>query len=163
MDSDEFRSQRRTCYSKLCAFFELMSKARSLGQFSPEHSETFIGYLMSLLTTADAHLQKLLLTCILKATKKTLHFNNPTVRLPKYAKLLEALLDDVKFKDVIPIIFFGAEAEEEPEHQQDTEMTTTESKRTTRGNIPPLEADDRLEVLPFIIKLLFSKLLKKKG
>ena len=56
MDSDEFRSQRRTCYSKLCAFFELMSKAKSLGQFSPEQSEIFIGHLMLILTTADASL-----------------------------------------------------------------------------------------------------------
>ena len=38
-----------------------------------------------------------------------------------------------------------------------------ESKKNTKGSIPKLAPDDRLEVLPFIVKLLFSKLVKKKG
>ena len=32
-----------------------------------------------------------------------------------------------------------------------------------KGAIPKLEKEDRLDVLPVIVKLLFSKLMKKKG
>ena len=41
--------------------------------------------------------------------------------------------------------------------------TVKEKKRAIKGGIPKLEQEDRLQVLPVIIKLLFSKLLKKKG
>jgi hypothetical protein len=48
---------------------------------------------------------------------------------------------------------------------KETEEVTEakESKREIKGKIPRLEAEDRAEVLPLIIKLIFSKILKKKG
>ena len=49
-----------------------------------------------------------MLTCLVKASKRQ-DFNNPTLKLPKYQKLLEGLTDDTKFKDMIPIIVFGSQ------------------------------------------------------
>ena len=37
------------------------------------------------------------------------------------------------------------------------------AKNRSKGSIPKLEKEDRLDLLPVIIKLLFSKLVKKKG
>ena len=48
---------------------------------------------MQVLTTADDHLQKVALACLLKCSKKQ-DFVNRTVKLPKYKKLLEGLTDD---------------------------------------------------------------------
>jgi predicted DNA binding CopG/RHH family protein len=45
--------------------------------------------------------------CLLKVSKKE-NFNNLTIKLPKYQKLLEGLTDDQRFKDMIPIITFGS-------------------------------------------------------
>ena len=66
---------------------------------------------------------------------------------------------------MIPIIVFGSQEgpTESLQAIEDQEETQKESKRNIKGNIPRLEKADRLEVLPFIIKLLFSKLMKKKG
>ena len=41
--------------------------------------------------------------------------------------------------------------------------TGKDTKKALKGAIPKLEKEDRLDVLPFIVKLLFSKLMKKKG
>ena len=93
MDTDDFRQKRKGCYSKLCASLELFSKASQLGKLSAAQSETFVDHLMQVLTTADNHLQKVALTCLLKCSKKQ-DFANRTVKLPKYKKLLEGLTDD---------------------------------------------------------------------
>ena len=50
-----------------------------------------------LLLSAENSLQKNALTCLLRCSKKT-DFDNKTVKLPKYAKLLEGLADDLKFR-----------------------------------------------------------------
>ena len=68
---------------------------------------------------------------------------------------------------MIPVINFGSEegvraGDVGEDHAEDTE-TVKEGKRSIKGAIPKLEQEDRLQVLPVIIKLLFSKLLKKKG
>lgn len=126
---------------------------------------------MTLLDTADPHLQKNVLTCLIKCSKKTDSFKNKTAKLPKYAKLLEGLADDLKFRGVIPLINFGSaeggnvnqEYMEQAENFEEKEEDKKEGKRTLKGAVPKLEKEDRLEVLPFIIKLLFSKLVKKKG
>ncbi len=47
--------------------------------------------------------------------------------------------------------------------EHDEQPIEEEKTNKVKGNIPKLAAEDRLEVLPVIIKLLFSKLLKKKG
>ena len=90
--------------------------------------------------------------------------------MPKYAKLLEGLADDLKFRNVIPIINFGSsdsanvtKAYEEQDEYEEKEEKQHEGKRSIKGNVPKLAPEDRQELLPFIIKLLFSKLLKKKG
>ena len=115
-------------------------------------------------------MQKNALTCLLKCSKKQDSFVNKTVKLPKYAKLLEGLADDLKFRDMIPIINFGTSdaatvntAYTETEEYQDPDELKKESKRQIKGSIPKLEKEDRLDLLPFIIKLLFSKLVKKRG
>ncbi len=57
--------------------------------------------------SADDVLQKNILTGLLKVSKKH-DFNNKTVKLPKYQKLLEGLCDDLKFKDMILVITHGS-------------------------------------------------------
>ena len=91
--------------------------------------------------------------------------------MPKYAKLLEGLADDLKFRSVIPLINFGTtdggsvnEAYlDKPEEFEVKEEDTRENKRSVKGAVPKLEKEDRLDLLPIIIKLLFSKLVKKAG
>jgi hypothetical protein len=86
-------------------------------------------------------------------------FDNKTLKLPKYQKLLEGLCDDAKFSEMIPVIAHGSQIEHDD--QQPAEEDLKKVKATE--SIPKLAQDDRLEVLPVIVKLLFSKLLKKKG
>lgn len=118
---------------------------------------------MQNLTTTDDMLQKVTLQCLLKVSKKH-DFQNATVKLPKYQKLLEGLCDDIKFKDMILIIAHGSQETGNNEVVEHDEQPIEEEKTNkVKGNIPKLAAEDRLEVLPVIIKLLFSKLLKKKG
>lgn len=56
VDSEQFKTYRRICYSKLCATIELFSKSSSLNKLNSEQSKKFIGNLMQLLNTADTHL-----------------------------------------------------------------------------------------------------------
>ena len=128
--------------------------------------------MMALLTSAENSLQKNVLACLLKCSKKTSDsFHNKTAKMPKYAKLLEGLADDLKFRNVIPLINYGSleggsvnEAYlEQPEEFEVKEDDTKENKRSVKGAVPKLEKEDRLDMLPIIIKLLFSKLVKKSG
>jgi Down-regulated in metastasis len=65
---------------------------------------------------------------------------------------------------MIPIIVFGSqEGPTESLEELEAQDEKRESKRNIKGQIPKLEKEDRKEVLPFIVKLLFSKLLAKKG
>jgi len=80
---------------------------------------------------------------------------------------------------MIPVITFGSQegaidsvaVAEENAHGDGAENDEAgveggkdgKTKRNAKGSIPKLEKEDRLEVLPFIIKLLISKLLKKRG
>ena len=99
------------------------------------------------------------MSCLLKTSKKgTNEEGNRTVKYPKYQRLLDGLVDDKTYQDMIPVIAFGqAKPEEEVEDQP------KESKREQKTKIPRLEDEDRAEVLPLIIKLLFSKILKRSG
>ena len=38
-------------------------------------------------------------------------FDNKTLKLPKYQKLLEGLCDDAKFSEMIPVIAHGSQIE----------------------------------------------------
>jgi len=71
VDSDEFRSMRKMSYGKLCAFVELFSKANALNKLSAAHTETLIEHMMILLTSVENSLQKNVLACLLKCSKKT--------------------------------------------------------------------------------------------
>ena len=171
VDSEEFRSKRKRSYAKLCALIELLSKASQLNKLSPGQTEKFIEYMMRLLTSQESSLQRNALTCLMRCSKKTDSFKNKTAKMPKYAKLLDGLADDLKFKMVIPVInhgssdaaavtqaYTGNEDYEAPE-----EIKVAGKKNQLKGSIPKLEIEDRLDLLPIIIKLLFSKLVKKKG
>ena len=169
VDSDEFRSKRKMSYGKLCAFVELLSKSNALNKLSPGNTETLIEHLMTLLTSVENSLQKNVLACLLKCSKKTDSFKNKTAKMPKYSKLLEGLADDLKFRSVIPLINFGTteggsvnEAYlDQPEEFEVKEEDARYNKRSVKGAVPKLEKEDRLDLLPIIIKLLFSKLVKK--
>ena len=63
---------------------------------------------MRLLTSQESSLQRNVLTCLLKCSKKTDSFLNRTAKLPKYAKLLDGLADDTKFKEMLPVINYGS-------------------------------------------------------
>ena len=63
---------------------------------------------MQLLSSQESSLQKNVLSCLLKCSKKSDSFKNKTAKLPKYAKLLEGLADDLKFRNMIPIINYGS-------------------------------------------------------
>ena len=144
---------------------ELFSKANHLSRLTAKYSEEFVEHLLLLLTTADSNLQKTVLSCLLKCSKKQ-DFDNKTLKLPKYRKLLEGLTDDAKFKDMIPVINHGSDEGIEAGKAQTVEddvETGKDTKKALKGAIPKLEKEDRLDVLPVIVKLLFSKLLKKKG
>lgn len=49
---------------------------------------------------------------MIKVSKKH-DFANKTLKLPKYIKLLEGLIDDNRFRDMIPVIAFGSTVEHE--------------------------------------------------
>lgn len=51
VDSDEFKTYRHTCYSKLSAMIELFSKASNLNKLNAVQSERLIERLMHLLNT----------------------------------------------------------------------------------------------------------------
>ena len=70
---------------------------------------------------------------------------------------------------MLPVINYGSsdaaavtQAYTQNEDYEAPEEVKAEGKRQ-KGSIPKLEKEDRLELLPVIIKLLFSKLVKKKG
>ena len=92
-------------------------------------------------------------------------FNNRTVKFPKYQKLFEGLMDDTRFVDMIPIINFGSQAVSNVDENADVEVydDSHKPKKKTQEGIPRLAQSDRQEVLPVIVKLLFSKLLRKHG
>ena len=91
--------------------------------------------------------------------------------MPKYAKLLDGLADDQKFKLMIPVINHGSSDAatvtqayvENEDYEAPEEVKGEQAKNRSKGSIPKLEKEDRLDLLPVIIKLLFSKLVKKKG
>lgn len=60
---------------------------------------------------------------------------------------------------MIPVIAHGSSIEHDDQQPADEEQKKTKATES----IPKLSQDDRLQVLPVIVKLLFSKLLKKKG
>ena len=106
-ESDDFKLARRTSFSKLFAFYELLGKSSHLNKLSSSQSEFLIENYMQLLQTADDRLQKLIVSGLIKCSKK-LDFDNKTVKLPKYQKLFEGLCDDTKFSDMIPVIAHGS-------------------------------------------------------
>ena len=54
----------------------------------------------------------MVLNGLIKVSKKH-DFANKTLKLPKYIKLLEGLIDDNRFRDMIPVIAFGSTVEHE--------------------------------------------------
>jgi hypothetical protein len=105
MESDQFKNHRRTAMYKHLSFLELLSKSGCLPKLSPAHTKMLVDDSMASLTTSDSQLQKFSLACLLKCSKKA--ENSATVKLPKYAKLLEGLLDDNKFKDMLLVVQHG--------------------------------------------------------
>ena len=133
----------------------MFSKATSLAKLSAAQSALLIEHLLDNISTSDEQMQKAALACLLKASKKQ-DFDNKTIKLPKYHKLLDGLCDDVKFKDMVVIIEHGQQSTGE-------EGNEAEGKQKSKESIPRLAPEDRAAVLPVVIKLLLSKLLKKKG
>jgi hypothetical protein len=109
--------------------------------------------------TNDSKLQKLALECLLKADEKGV--------VRQYRKLLEGFTDDIKFKDMIPVVTFGSQggsvSASTNANQQYAEDDALKKQDAKANNIPKLAEGHRMEVLPIIIKLLLSKLIKKKG
>lgn len=87
--------------------------------------------------------------------------------LRPYKKLLEGFTDDLKFKDMIQVVNFGSQAGGSGTANQaeiNQEANNNESKKDQKANnIPKLADKHRIDVLPIIIKLMLSKLIKKKG
>ncbi len=91
--------------------------------------------------------------------------------LRPYKKLLEGFTDDLKFKDMIQVVNFGSQAggsgtanqtdiNEEGNNKNNEASKKGEQKA---NNIPKLAEKHRVDVLPIIIRLMLSKLIKKKG
>ena len=76
---------------------------------------------------------------------------NLTAKYPKYIKLLEGLTDDKEYYNMIPIIIHGSEGKDYVEDELEKEMEEKTKKRA-KGTIPKLEKEDRLDLLPLIIK-----------
>ena len=74
------------------------------------------------------------------------------------------MADDHKFRDMIPVITFGSQTTQIQEEVEDGDVVMEEEKRPKKevGSIPKLAEEDRLEVLPLIVKLLLSKLANRK-
>lgn len=158
IESDDYKKYRRQAYSKIYCFLELLQRADNLKKL-PRLS-SFQQLMLRLLNTNDNKLQKLALECLLKADDKGV--------VRQYRKLLEGFTDDLKFKDMIPVVTFGSQggASNKKEEQMTEAAGEDEAlkKQDAKGNnIPKLAEGHRLEVLPIIIKLLLSKLIKKKG
>jgi len=102
----------------------------------------------------------LALACLLKTSKKQAETGgkNLTIKYPKYAKLLEGLTDDKSYTDMIPIIFHGSHSGTKENDNDEKEQT-----KKVKGSIPKLIEEDRQDLLPIIIKLMFSKMLRRKG
>jgi Down-regulated in metastasis len=115
---------------------------------------------MKLLNTNDSKLQKLALDCLLKS-------DSEAGVLRQYRKLLEGFTDDIKFKDMIQVVNFGSQVGSSggmAGNTNEDEATQVDNKKDAKANnIPKLAEQHRVDVLPVIIKLLLSKLIKKKG
>jgi hypothetical protein len=113
-----------------------------------------------LIDNRDETFQKLTLACLLKTSKRQAETGgkNLTIKYPKYAKLLEGLTDDKTYVDMIPVIFHGSHGGGDQEGAGEKKV-----ERKVKGSIPKLIDEDRQEVLPIIIKLMFSKMLRRKG
>lgn len=169
VDSATFKQSKRAAYLKLTAYIELLTASNCLNKLNKEQTDKLIQYFMQLLT--DDKLQKFAVQGLLKVSKK----QNFTVKLPKYNKLLEGLCDDIKFRDMISAITFGSQTtvtiasleddQLNDDNNLDEEELPVESKKKQKKekeSIPKLAKEDRAEVLPVIVRLLFSKLMQNK-
>ncbi len=98
VDSEEYKKYRRQAYSKIYCFLEMLSKADNLRKIN--RLADFQKLMIRLLNTSDNKLQKIALECLLKSDDKGV--------LRQYRKLLEGFTDDIKFKDMIPVVSFGS-------------------------------------------------------
>lgn len=161
LDSNSHRAYRRQAYSTLSSYLDTFKRSGSLRQV-PRIGE-LQGLLVKCLNTTDSKLQKCALECLVKSGYKA-------GLMMKYKKLLEGFCDDEKFKDMIPILIHGSQSrsgggEAADEYTRDTEDKVVQKaeRKETKSIIPKLDDEDRLTMLPVIIKLLQSKLTMKKG
>ncbi|CDW84473.1 small subunit processome component 20 homolog [Stylonychia lemnae] len=153
IDSDQYTKYKRQTYSKLYCYVEIFNRADNLKNM--QRLQDFQNIMLKLLVTSDTKLQKLSLDCLIKSEYRG-------GLLKHYRKLLEGFTDDEKFKDVILALNFGSQKQ-----AQEGDQTTLEQgdaiKKSDKSAIPKLQDMHRNEILPIVIKLLLSKLLKKKG
>ena len=160
IDSEDYKGFRRQSYSKLYAFIELLNKASNLSKLPS--LESLQQLFLDLLTSNDTKLQKHALDCLIKTNYKG-------GVLKQYSKLLGGLTDDESFKDMIQVINFGSKGNKTSEilpsgEDKEAEEVPAKGKKSEKaGQIARLDEAHRPEVLPIVIKLLLSKLNKKKG
>lgn len=73
-----------------------------------------------------------------------------------YRKMLEGFTDDLKFKDMIQVLTFGSST-------QLASTSASEGDGNKDKSMPKVAEEHRLDILPIVVKLLLSKLIKKKG
>ena len=74
--------------------------------------------------------------------------------------MLEGFTDDIKFKDMIQVMNFGSNVSS---GGQSLGAGDNEDQGKQEKNLPKVAKEHRLQVLPVVVKLLLSKLIKKKG
>jgi hypothetical protein len=162
LDSDSHKAFRRQAFSTMSSFLDMFRRSDGLRQV-PRIAE-FQSLLLTLLNTVDTKSQKTALDCLVKSGYKA-------GLMSKYKKLMDGFVDDEKFKDMIPILIHGSQAnsgagdvpEEYQETDADNKVQQKAKRKETKSVIPKLDEEDREAMLPVIIKLLQSKLLMKKG
>jgi len=111
--------------------------------------------MLRLLNSSDTKLQRMALDCLLKADDRGV--------LRQYRKMLEGFTDDTKFKDMIAVVNFGSSAGNAQNSAYSVVAEEDQKKVEKAGSIPKLAEQHRPDVLPIVVRLLLSKLIKKKG
>ncbi|TNV87999.1 hypothetical protein FGO68_gene14880 [Halteria grandinella] len=149
VDSEAFKSFRRQAYTKMYAFIELLTQSESLTK-SPRVAD-LQKLMLRMLNTSDTKLQKYVLDVLLKTDSHGV--------LRTYRKMLDGFTDDIKFKDMIQVMNFGSNIS----NATGQITADNEDQGKQEKNLPKVAKEHRLQVLPVVVKLLLSKLVKKKG
>jgi len=104
--------------------------------------------LLRIMNTSDVKLQKTVLDCLIKTDYK-----DGVLKI--YQKTLQGFADDEQFKDMIQTLVHGSST--------GNNDAANVSKKGDKGSTQKLQDHHRMDVLPIVIKLLLSKLIKKKG